>query len=57
MTGARNARLPLFLVVCGLAAGFVALVYAPGLSGPFLFDDHPNLGILETLAALDTFSA
>ncbi|QKQ26228.1 hypothetical protein [Candidatus Reidiella endopervernicosa] len=33
-----------------------AAIYWPGLIGPFLFDDIPNLSILEQLDQFDTFN-
>lgn len=41
LSGHKNRRLKvLFLSVCLILS---ALVYAPGLSGPYAFDDYPNL--------------
>ena len=44
MTGWLRARTPIVtLVVCGAIAMAVTLAYFPGLHGPFVFDDIPNI--------------
>jgi hypothetical protein len=48
----RLARVFLLLLLC---VGVLA-VYAPGLNGPFVFDDHPNL-VDNPLVAVDGLEA
>ena len=47
-----NPRLPLFILLAVLGVGVFG-VYAPGLQGPFVFDDYPNI-VANKLVAVDT---
>ena len=50
-----NRRLATVVLLAALAAG-AFLVYSPGLNGPFLFDDYPNL-VDNPLVAVDALDA
>ena len=49
-----SVRHPLLISVLLVGSWFLTLlVYAPGLSGPFLFDDFPNLEKIGALGLIE----
>ena len=51
----KNRRLAFLFFLAVLGAG-VFVVYAPGLNGPFVFDDYPNI-VHNPLVAVDALDA
>ena len=51
----KNRRLTLLFLLAVLGAGVFG-VYAPGLEGPFVFDDYPNI-VDNPLVAVDALDA
>lgn len=54
MSELRGQSMRKTLAAVGALAFMIALVYLPGLSGSFQFDDHPNLDILDNYGPLNS---